>query len=338
MKLQILVAAAISLASTASAHHVITNIIVGSHGYELGRCMRMPKNTDPLTDINSKDMACNINGDKGVARMCEATAGDSVTMQWRAWPDASQPGSVDKSHQGPCSAYLKKIPSGKSVTDYPGSGDGWFKIFDDGFRDGKFCATRLMENDGKMTFKLPTDLEAGEYLLRGEQVALHQAQNRGGAQFYVGCAQLLISSNGQKTKPATVSIPGYVKADDPGVLFNYWANTQPKNYQTPGPKLFSGSQQSALGAPKLKEKGDWNCALTRDNFCAKEVAPYTNETSCWKSVDACWKQVDVCYKTAPITGSKACKTLENGCTQGGNKCKQCKNGQCSGSFPVAPKK
>lgn len=127
-----------------------------------------------------------VNGDKGVARVCEANAGDSISFIWRSWPDASNPGSIDPSHQGPCAVYLKKAPEGTSVTKMKASGDGWFKIFHDGVKDGKFCSQRIIENGGKMKVRLPTDLAPGEYLIRGEQIALHQAKSRFGAQYYVG--------------------------------------------------------------------------------------------------------------------------------------------------------
>lgn len=66
------------------------------------------------------------------------------------------------------------------------SGGGWFKIWHDGFRDGEFCTERLRRNGNRMEVTVPRDLEVGYYTLRAEQLALHQGQFVGGAQWYIG--------------------------------------------------------------------------------------------------------------------------------------------------------
>lgn len=58
-----------------------------------------------------------------------------------------------------------------------------------------------------MTFKLPANLESGEYLLRSEMLALHGAQTVGGAQFYIGCMQLRITGPGGNCSPK-FELPG----------------------------------------------------------------------------------------------------------------------------------
>ena len=84
---------------------------------------------------------------------------------------------------GPCAVYMKAV---SDATKSPGYGAGWFKIWEDGYRDGKFCAQRIIDNNGRMTVKIPNDLRGGDYLIRAEQLALHQAQILGGAQWYIG--------------------------------------------------------------------------------------------------------------------------------------------------------
>jgi cellulase len=37
---------------------------------------------------------------------------------------------------------------------------------------------------GKVDVKIPSDISAGDYLLRAEVIALHTAQGNNGAQFY----------------------------------------------------------------------------------------------------------------------------------------------------------
>lgn len=47
-----------------------------------------------------------------------------------------------------------------------------------------------------------------QYLLRGEQIALHVAGNLDGAQLYIGCAQINVVNGGKGTPGPLVSFPG----------------------------------------------------------------------------------------------------------------------------------
>lgn len=40
---------------------------------------------------------------------------------------------------------------------------------------------------GRMNVKIPSDIPAGDYLLRAEVIALHAARAGGGAQFHITC-------------------------------------------------------------------------------------------------------------------------------------------------------
>lgn len=81
---------------------------------------------------------------------------------------------------------------------------------------------------------IPDCIEDGEYLLRAEHIALHQAQSVGGAQFYLSCAQVSISGGSGSASPELVSIPGVYDASDPGLQVNIYYPV-PTNYQPPGP-------------------------------------------------------------------------------------------------------
>lgn len=93
------------------------------------------------------------------------------------------------------------------------------------------------------------------YLLRAELIALHGAANYPGAQFYMECAQINVSSSAAKRdgslevsvaprrhlatrasfNPSYVSFPGAYKGSDPGVKFQlYWP--KPTSYTIPGPR------------------------------------------------------------------------------------------------------
>lgn len=64
----------------------------------------------------------------------------------------------------------------------------------------------------------------------------------------MGCVQIEISSSGNKTLPAGVSIPGAYRADDPGILFNLY-NGFTGSYTIPGPAVWDGASGPPVSPP-----------------------------------------------------------------------------------------
>lgn len=79
-----------------------------------------------------------------------------------------------------------------------------------------------------LSFKVPSSIPAGGYLVRAEQIGLHVP---GAPQFYVSCGQIQVTGGGS-AKPSTVSIPGYIQANDPGLTVNIY-NPTPTAYKVP---------------------------------------------------------------------------------------------------------
>lgn len=102
------------------------------------------------------------------------------------------------------------------------------------------------------TFVLPREVEAGEYLLRAEGLALHAAHKVGDAQFYVGCAQINVTAaagadgSADGDEGETVKFPGAYTGFEPGVLIPiFWSMLT--NYTAPGPALWPvGTQEEHL--------------------------------------------------------------------------------------------
>ncbi|KAL5519510.1 hypothetical protein ACEPAH_1193 [Sanghuangporus vaninii] len=142
---------------------------------------------------------------------------------------------IDSSHKGPIISYLAQIPD---ATQSDVSGLKWFKIYEDGLdtSSGQWAVDKLIANEGKATFNLPSCIPAGQYLLRHEIIALHAASSYPGAQFYMECAQLEITGGGSAS-PATISFPGAYQGSDPGITINIYQNLS--NYTIPGPAVFS---------------------------------------------------------------------------------------------------
>ena len=225
------------------------------------RISREIQGNGPVEDISLSDLECGgyaaggFIGSKPAPLHAPATAGSTVNLRWTLWPE---------SHQGPIMTYMARCPdSGMTSTillppwnlnfadvstgcqDFQTNGAAvWFKIAEDGLHSTDpdwlkniWAVTPLMTYPNKgVSYTIPQCLKPGYYLVRHEIVALHNAYNVAGAQFYPGCHQLQITGGGTTVvKAVLVSFPGAYKKDDPGVLYNQY-NQLP--YTIPGPKVF----------------------------------------------------------------------------------------------------
>lgn len=93
------------------------------------------------------------------------------------------------------------------------------------------------------TIDLPTDLPSGDYLLRAEHVALHAAEEFGGAQYYIGCAQLTVTGDGAGSPSPVTSIPGQYTGYEAGLIINIYYPI-PTNYTAPGEVTWPGACDS----------------------------------------------------------------------------------------------
>lgn len=176
---------------------------------------------NPLQNVTSSDIVCNINGQSGITTGTYTVDAGSTL----GFTIADTFG-----HPGPQQVYLSKAPG--KAKDYDGSGD-WVKIYTltyslngtGGAGDGilKWATHRAQTFE----FKLPEDTPDGEYLLRAEGLALHAAHKANNAQFYVACAQIRVVGGGEGILSPTVKFPGGYKWDSPGVLIpEFWSKSK----------------------------------------------------------------------------------------------------------------
>ncbi|KAG8807065.1 hypothetical protein FRC17_004665 [Serendipita sp. 399] len=198
----------------------------------ISKGIRYPTYDGPIYDVSTNDIICN-GGLNPLVTPYDTTiipvpAGATVTAEFHhtltSGPsDPEDP--IAKGHNGPIMVYLAKVDSAlqTSVT-----GLKWFKIYEDGLTsDGRWAVERLIDNKGKVNFKIPTCIPNGDYFMRVELIALHGAgSSKGlmaspGAQFYMECAQIRISGGGS-ANPPTVNFPGAYGQSDPGILINIY--------------------------------------------------------------------------------------------------------------------
>lgn len=225
--------------------------------------------------------------------MCPAKAGDQITFEFHYWTDGEQPGAIDISHKGPCAVYMKKVDS--AIHDQA-VGDGWFKIYQDDYDENekKWCTEKLITNNGHLTVTIPNDLVPGPYLARPEILALHQAdKNPPDPQFYVGCAQIFLTSGGSARPTDTCSIPGYVDMSLPAMTYHIWdpqlklpfPQFGPSTYSSRGSKRSLNKRATLVQTEGLPPK---DCLIENDNWCGVKLPASTDEGSCWAVCVPCF--------------------------------------------------
>lgn len=78
------------------------------------------------------------------------------------------------------------------ATTASGSSASWFKVAQTGLvtanpnaQEYTWGTDVMNSNCGKVSFKIPSDIASGDYLVRAEVIALHVAGQTGGAQLYM---------------------------------------------------------------------------------------------------------------------------------------------------------
>ncbi|KAL9711176.1 hypothetical protein Ac2012v2_005716 [Leucoagaricus gongylophorus] len=228
------------LASTVYAHSIFQELYVNgvSQGHLQG--IRVPDYDGPIMDVNSDDIICNggINPyhQPVSQKIITVAAGTQVTAEWHHTLDGANP-KVFPRHKTPIPIlFLNYRAQVDSATQSNVTGLKWFKVYHDGYTNGIWGVDRLIQNKGKVSFSIPSCIPDGQYLLRVEIIALHAAESYPGAQFYMECAQLQITSGGS-TSPATVNFPGAYHGSDPGITVNIYANLS--GYIIPGPPVLN---------------------------------------------------------------------------------------------------
>ncbi|CAE6479335.1 unnamed protein product [Rhizoctonia solani] len=260
--------AALAAASTAHAHATFQYLWVD--GVDQGNtCVRAPSNNSPISDLTSKTLACNTNGEVAAAKTCSIAAGTKVAVEMHQQPGDRNcaTDAIGGNHDGPTIIYMAKVDNAATAV---GSEADWFKVAETGLVSKDYWGTDVMNaNCGKVEFTIPSDLPAGHYLIRAEVIALHVAGSVGGAQLYMSCYQISVTGGGAAS-PATVKFPGAYSETDPGILFNLYGDYS--SYTVPGPAVYSSGGSSGGAATSTS-------VVTSAAVATTEVAAASSSTA-----------------------------------------------------------
>jgi hypothetical protein len=112
------------------------------------------------------------------------------------------------------------IDCGDDCENFSGSGNDWFKLSSTGLIDAAsftWASDKLIADGLSWTATVPSNIKAGNYLMRMEMLALHSS---GQPQLYPTCTQLKVTGGGDGVPAASelVSIPGVYKQGDPALF------------------------------------------------------------------------------------------------------------------------
>lgn len=116
------------------------------------------------------NIRCNNAGTLGTGVSAPVTAGSTIKTHWTQW--THRPAAV--------MIYMAKCPS-SGCNSWDGAGKVWFKIDEEGLvsgtqNAGKWAGDQITDTLN-WTTTVPASLAPGEYLIRHELLALHQANN-----------------------------------------------------------------------------------------------------------------------------------------------------------------
>jgi hypothetical protein len=120
------IASFLALATAARAHYNFPSMISGTTTTAAWQSVRQWTGYytfDPVTNVASSDIRCNVNGSTAFAPSILPVAAGS-TVGFAANPDIY--------HPGPLLVYMAKVPAGKTAANFDGSGAVWFKIYEEG--------------------------------------------------------------------------------------------------------------------------------------------------------------------------------------------------------------
>jgi hypothetical protein len=189
--------------------------------------------------FNTSDIACHYNATPGALHV-NTTAGDTLTLKWNEWPT---------SHVGPVLTYLAACNgscshANKESLEWVKIDElGWLNSTDwDKFMLGGTWATNvLIANNFTWTVQIPSDLVAGDYVLRHEIIALHIAEGLNGAQAYPQCVNVRVAKekSGEKILGGGVLGTQLYGMRDKGIWVDVHRDIG--GYEIPGPRVWSGA-------------------------------------------------------------------------------------------------
>jgi len=200
--------------------------------------IRAINDINPVKGTDNPDINCGHNAQKA-ALVADANPGSVVEFAWQ-----NGEGGTWVHNTGPVMTYMASCGDGGCAT-FDSANAQFFKIAEQGKKaDGTWTMADLTTGpDATTSVTLPSDLPAGEYLVRHELIAMQLGMSQGGAEFYPACLQIRLASPSRTAAALpsgnqVVTFPGGYSDSDPGILDTDIYNPG-TTYTFPGPAVIS---------------------------------------------------------------------------------------------------
>lgn len=213
------------------------------------------------------DIICHVGATPGQLSLTVA-AGDSVGLQWTSWPEGHHGNVVN--YLANCRGRCEDVD--KTTLEFNKMDERGLISPNPNYRIGQFMSNTitghwagddLRANGSKAWFKVPEWLAAGNYVLRHELMALHDAMPEGtGIQHYPQCINLIVTGGGSDSLDSGTLGTDLYRADQPGVVVNIFRN--PGEYTVPGPPVYV--PRNGKAAPKMSSKRPSKTEVPRGQY------------------------------------------------------------------------
>lgn len=204
---------------------------------------------DPVKGANNSNLNCGQSAQPG-SQVGNANPGSTIAFLWgdggTHWP-----------HEvGPVMTYMASCGS-QTCDQYDPTSAEWFLIDRKGqYPNGTWIQATIMQGNS-VSVQIPTNLASGNYMVRNEIIALHNAISPGGAEFYPSCTQIKVggSQTGQPQKSDLVTFPGSYTDTEAGIYDPNVYNPG-SNYTYPGPNPATLVSQDGTTTTGVTTPGD----------------------------------------------------------------------------------
>ncbi|KJA19750.1 lytic polysaccharide monooxygenase [Hypholoma sublateritium FD-334 SS-4] len=229
-----LVVIASLLVSQAAAHGSVTSYVIGlttfagsqPYSFASGHSS-IERPYSIILAVTDQTVRCNNNGQPSSGQLsATVVAGTSITAKWSQWTQS----------QGPVIVYMANCNKVRSSVN--SNTLKWLKIAQTGLISGKLGkkpgrhparrGTGIVVDTLAYTSTIPAALAPGDYLIRHQLLAIHQANT---PQSYPECAQLTVTGSGKGFPSGSflTMFPGTYRwdlsASDPSININIYDAT-----------------------------------------------------------------------------------------------------------------
>ncbi|KAK4153157.1 hypothetical protein C8A00DRAFT_34102 [Chaetomidium leptoderma] len=225
--------AATLFASSSSAHSWPWCIWVNGvdQGRGQGKYIRAPPDTEPVKDLRSPDLVCNVNGAKAVPSFVPVPSGATIGFEWYRVHRGDD--IIDRSHAGPIATWIATYPDNGTIT-----GPRWSKLAQKGYTQ------IIAHHESNVPFFKDQTL---------------------GTQFYPSCVQIdVVNGTGTAVPDQKFDFNAGYTYKDPGISFNIYRGSN-DSYPIPGPPVWTviaggGSDGNGTAAGNSTARGSTGAA------------------------------------------------------------------------------